>query len=164
MIWNPKLLNIFKTEKANLFQQFVVWHYADAEHPTINHFVMAHMERLVFQVIIKLNDNISSEHLIRDKRKNYVGKEITIHDNRRICSHAQECVNNLSSVFKLNSRPWIKTVIILLICNQNFLSFKLHYQDLLPDGEQYYQIMQGRPLLSLNLLRLNFVMLFPFIL
>jgi CDGSH-type Zn-finger protein len=55
----------------------------------------------------KTDDNISSEHLIRDKRKNYVGKEITIHDNRRICSHAQECVNNLSSVFKLNSRPWI---------------------------------------------------------
>jgi CDGSH-type Zn-finger protein len=46
----------------------------------------------------KTDDNISSEHLIRDKRKNYVGKEITIHDNRRICSHAQECVNNLSSV------------------------------------------------------------------
>ena len=52
------------------------------------------------------NDN-DSEHIIKDKRKNYVGKEITIHDNRRICSHASECVNNLSSVFKLNSRPWI---------------------------------------------------------
>jgi CDGSH-type Zn-finger protein/uncharacterized Fe-S cluster protein YjdI len=49
----------------------------------------------------------SSEHMIKDKRKDYVGKEITIHDNRRICSHAAECVNNLSSVFKLNSRPWI---------------------------------------------------------
>jgi uncharacterized Fe-S cluster protein YjdI len=45
--------------------------------------------------------------MIKDKRKDYVGKEITIHDNRRICSHAAECVNNLSSVFKLNSRPWI---------------------------------------------------------
>lgn len=48
-----------------------------------------------------------TEHLIKDKRKNYVGKEITIHDNRRICSHAAECVNNLSSVFKFNARPWI---------------------------------------------------------
>ena len=53
------------------------------------------------------NSSGSSEHLIKNKRKNYVGKEITIHDNRRICSHAEECVNNLSSVFKLNSRPWI---------------------------------------------------------
>ncbi|MGA9296370.1 MAG: CDGSH iron-sulfur domain-containing protein [Nitrososphaeraceae archaeon] len=52
-------------------------------------------------------DNNDGEHIIKDKRKNYVGKEITIHDNRRICSHASECVNNLSSVFKLDSRPWI---------------------------------------------------------
>ena len=53
------------------------------------------------------DNNNGSEHMIKDKRKDYVGKEITIHDNRRICSHAAECVNNLSSVFKLNSRPWI---------------------------------------------------------
>ena len=53
------------------------------------------------------NGSSSNKHMIRDKRKDYVGKEITIHDNRRICSHAAECVNNLSSVFKLNSRPWI---------------------------------------------------------
>jgi CDGSH-type Zn-finger protein len=45
--------------------------------------------------------------MIKDKRKNYVGKRITIHDNRKICSHAAECVNNLSSVFKINARPWI---------------------------------------------------------
>ncbi|MDW0137188.1 MAG: CDGSH iron-sulfur domain-containing protein [Nitrososphaeraceae archaeon] len=44
---------------------------------------------------------------IKDKRRNYPGKEITVHDNRKICSHAAECVNNLSSVFKLGSRPWI---------------------------------------------------------
>ena len=48
-----------------------------------------------------------SEHMIRNKRKNYVGREIIIHDNRRTCSHAAECVNNLSSVFKFNARPWI---------------------------------------------------------
>jgi CDGSH-type Zn-finger protein len=45
--------------------------------------------------------------IIKNKRKNYVGKEITIHDNRKICSHAAECVNNLPSVFKFNARPWI---------------------------------------------------------
>jgi CDGSH-type Zn-finger protein len=52
----------------------------------------------------KTQDNSS---IIKDKRKNYVGKEITIHDNRKICSHAAECVNNLPSVFKFNTRPWI---------------------------------------------------------
>jgi CDGSH-type Zn-finger protein len=56
---------------------------------------------------IPADDNNSTEYKVRDKRKSYVGKEITIHDNRRICSHASECVNNLSSVFNLNSRPWI---------------------------------------------------------
>jgi CDGSH-type Zn-finger protein len=46
-------------------------------------------------------------NVIKDKRKDYAGKKITVHDNRRICSHAAECVNNLPSVFRLNSRPWI---------------------------------------------------------
>ena len=45
--------------------------------------------------------------VIKDKRKDYAGKKITVHDNRRICSHAAECVNNLASVFRLNARPWI---------------------------------------------------------
>jgi CDGSH-type Zn-finger protein len=56
---------------------------------------------------IPVNDNNGSADMVRDRRKSYVGREITIYDNRRICSHAAECVNNLSSVFKLNSRPWI---------------------------------------------------------
>lgn len=52
------------------------------------------------------NDDIK-KIVIKDKRRDYPGKEITVHDNRKICSHAAECVNNLSSVFKLGSRPWI---------------------------------------------------------
>jgi CDGSH-type Zn-finger protein len=53
------------------------------------------------------NKDNAGEQTIKDKRKNYVGKEITIHDNRKICSHAAECVNNLQSVFNPNARPWI---------------------------------------------------------
>jgi CDGSH-type Zn-finger protein len=45
--------------------------------------------------------------VIKDKRKDYIGKKITVHDNRRICSHAAECVNSLPSVFRLNAKPWI---------------------------------------------------------
>lgn len=52
------------------------------------------------------NDDIK-KIVIKDKRRDYPGKEITLHDNRKICSHAAECVNNLSSVFKLGYRPWI---------------------------------------------------------
>jgi CDGSH-type Zn-finger protein len=54
-----------------------------------------------------LNENDTNKLTVKNKRRDYVGKEITIHDNRKICSHAKECVNNLPSVFKLGSRPWI---------------------------------------------------------
>lgn len=52
-------------------------------------------------------ENDINKVTIKDKRRDYPGKEITIHDNRKICSHAAECVNNLPTVFKLGSRPWI---------------------------------------------------------
>ena len=42
-----------------------------------------------------------------DKRDNYVGKQITIHDNRGICAHAGFCTDNLDKVFKLRVEPWI---------------------------------------------------------
>ena len=42
-----------------------------------------------------------------NKRDHYVGKQITIHDNRGICAHAGYCTDNLSSVFKMNEEPWI---------------------------------------------------------
>src|SRR5919202_4359 len=38
---------------------------------------------------------VEKYRVIKEKRKDYVGKKITVHDNRRICSHAAECVNNL---------------------------------------------------------------------
>lgn len=42
-----------------------------------------------------------------DKRENYPGKRITIHDNRGICSHAGFCTDGLSAVFKMKEEPWI---------------------------------------------------------
>jgi len=42
-----------------------------------------------------------------DKRQPYIGQEITIHDNRGVCSHAGYCTDNLKSVFKLGEEPWI---------------------------------------------------------
>jgi len=56
---------------------------------------------------MNLNENDTNKLTVKNKRRDYVGKEITIHDNRKICSHAKECVNNLPSVFKLGSKPWI---------------------------------------------------------
>jgi CDGSH-type Zn-finger protein len=51
------------------------------------------------------NNGDNSNKKINSKKKSYVGKNITIHDNRKICSHAAECINNLPSVFRLNQRP-----------------------------------------------------------
>src|SRR4030042_1121367 len=42
-----------------------------------------------------------------NQRNNYVGKKITIHDNRGICAHAGFCTDNLASVFSLKQEPWI---------------------------------------------------------
>ena len=43
----------------------------------------------------------------KGKTKSFVGSKITVHDNRKSCSHAAECVNSLSTVFRKNERPWI---------------------------------------------------------
>ncbi len=42
-----------------------------------------------------------------DKRVDYTGKKIVIHDNRGICSHAGFCTSNLPSVFLMGVEPWI---------------------------------------------------------
>jgi CDGSH-type Zn-finger protein len=47
------------------------------------------------------------EGRVEDKRENYKGKKITIHDNRGICAHAGRCTDGLASVFRLNEEPWI---------------------------------------------------------
>jgi glutamate synthase domain-containing protein 2/uncharacterized Fe-S cluster protein YjdI len=41
------------------------------------------------------------------KRSSYIGRGITIHDDRGICSHAGFCTNELPSVFRMREEPWI---------------------------------------------------------
>ncbi len=47
------------------------------------------------------------EGRVEDRRENFPGKQITIHDNRGICAHAGHCTDNLAAVFRLNEEPWI---------------------------------------------------------
>ncbi|MFH2134366.1 MAG: CDGSH iron-sulfur domain-containing protein [Pseudomonadota bacterium] len=42
-----------------------------------------------------------------DRRDNYIGKGITIHDNRGICAHAGRCTDGLAAVFRLKEEPRI---------------------------------------------------------
>lgn len=54
--------------------------------------------------------NFSSAKLdgrVEDKREDYKGPKITIHDNRGICAHAGRCTDGLPAVFHLNEEPWI---------------------------------------------------------
>ncbi|MBW6513419.1 MAG: CDGSH iron-sulfur domain-containing protein [Candidatus Syntrophosphaera sp.] len=48
-----------------------------------------------------------SETRVPDRKDTYKGRNITIHDNRGICSHAGFCTDNLSSVFRMGKEPWI---------------------------------------------------------
>lgn len=47
------------------------------------------------------------EDRVADKRVDYVGDAITVHDNRGLCAHAGRCTDGLPSVFKLKQEPWI---------------------------------------------------------
>lgn len=51
------------------------------------------------------SDNI--EPHLEDKRDKYVGKEITVFDNRKVCAHAGICTDNLAAVFRMKQEPWI---------------------------------------------------------
>jgi CDGSH-type Zn-finger protein len=42
-----------------------------------------------------------------NRRQSYVGKGITIFDNRALCAHAGICTDRLKNVFRYGSEPWI---------------------------------------------------------
>jgi len=44
---------------------------------------------------------------VPDRRDDYATDRLTIHDNRGLCAHAGRCTDNLASVFKLGTEPWI---------------------------------------------------------
>ena len=44
----------------------------------------------------------------KNKRIAYVGKRITIFDNRAICAHAGHCTDGLAAVFRHHDTPWIE--------------------------------------------------------
>ncbi len=42
-----------------------------------------------------------------DRLETYVGKDITIFDNRALCAHAGVCTDRLASVWRMGEEPWI---------------------------------------------------------
>jgi len=72
------------------------------------------------------------------KTDDYIGKRITIHDDRGICSHAGFCTDGLPKVFRMDSEPWIdpdaetveKIVETIKKCPSGALSYSI-------DGKRY---------------------------
>ena len=69
----------------------------------------------------------------RDRTKRYAGENITILDNRGVCSHNRACVKGLPEVFRKDQRPWIdpdgapvpKIIEIIEKCPSGALSYEL---------------------------------------
>ena len=48
-----------------------------------------------------------SDDRVADRVDDYEGGGIAIHDNRGVCAHSGHCTDNLPSVFRLGSEPWV---------------------------------------------------------
>jgi CDGSH-type Zn-finger protein len=67
---------------------------------------------------------------VPDRMDNYVGKDITIHDNRGVCAHSGYCTDNSPGVFQFGREPWIepdtedaeKTAATIRLCPSGALS------------------------------------------
>jgi CDGSH-type Zn-finger protein len=79
-----------------------------------------------------------------DRRRNYAGKRVTIHDNRSICAHAGFCTDGLAKVFNGDRNPWIdadgasieQIIAVIKKCPSGALSYSI-------DGTEYRD--QQRP-------------------
>jgi CDGSH-type Zn-finger protein/ferredoxin len=72
--------------------------------------------------------------LCTSKTDDYVGKELTIHDNRSTCAHAGFCTKHSPNVFNVTREPWIdpdrdpaaKTIDTIKMCPSGALSYTLN--------------------------------------
>ncbi len=70
---------------------------------------------------------------VSDRLDSYVGKDITIHDNRGVCAHSGYCTDNSPAVFQVEQEPciWIdpdaddanKTATTIKMCPSGALSY-----------------------------------------
>jgi CDGSH-type Zn-finger protein/ferredoxin len=70
----------------------------------------------------------------QSKTDDYVGKELTIHDNRFMCAHAGFCTRHSPNVFSTAAEPWInpdrdpadKTIETIKMCPSGALSYSVN--------------------------------------
>jgi len=49
----------------------------------------------------------ASKDTTAERRDTYIGDGVTIYDDRSRCAHAGNCTDNLASVFKMGTEPWV---------------------------------------------------------
>lgn len=77
-----------------------------------------------------------------DRRETYVGKSITIHDNRGLCAHAGVCTDRLAAVWRMGEEPWIdpngasaETIIeVIAACPSGALSYSISGEEAAAPG------------------------------
>ncbi len=95
-----------------------------------------------------------SEDRVPDRVEDYPGENITIHDNRGVCSHRGHCTDNLPSVFKIGEKPWIdpdgasveEIIKVIEMCPSGALSYSVNgvlHKDL--DREEAVVISKNGP-------------------
>ncbi len=99
----------------------------------------------------------SSENLVgrtEDQRDTYTGKNIAIHDNRRICAHAGKCTDGLPSVWRMGQEPWIdadgaeveKIIEIVRSCPSGALSYSIEgVEHSAPQGDASIMVAKNGP-------------------
>jgi CDGSH-type Zn-finger protein len=90
-----------------------------------------------------------------DRRRDYVGERVTIHDNRGICAHAAICTDRLASVFRYGQEPWIdpdgasvdEIAEIVRACPSGALGYSIDgvEQRVADDGEPRILVAPGGP-------------------
>lgn len=68
---------------------------------------------------------------VPDRMDDYKGKDITIHDNRGVCSHRAHCTNYAPTVFQMGKEPWVdpdaqgaeETARVIEMCPSGALSY-----------------------------------------
>jgi CDGSH-type Zn-finger protein len=78
-------------------------------------------------------DDAKHPERVPDRRDDYEGRRITIHDNRGICAHAGHCTDNLAQVFRMGVEPWIdaegaeaeRIVEVIETCPSGALSYSI---------------------------------------
>jgi len=85
------------------------------------------------------------------RSQDYVGKQITIHDNRRACAHSGECLRGLPAVFNKDAKPWIdpdgataeEIIKVIERCPSGALSYTV-------DGELHKEWGDGPPAIKVD--------------